>query len=204
MTTSPENGTYPLDRFPSDRLTLLAEAVANNKNIHIQGNPGWGRGTLVRFLTSQIPLDEFIIIIDKSDREYVYYDDSTQYIKEIPSGLEMGDPAWVILRPRPTAVVVNGDESLKPRGKAYDFYTGTPYTESQIENFHENMLWGMASTGTRVISAGIRSLDEIETKILSTQPNARMSYHLEAVIRKADETVADDFANYSIEVKALG
>lgn len=201
MTTSPANDTYPLDRFPSDQLNLLAEAVANNKNIHIQGNQGWGRGTLVRFLTSHIPLDESIIMVDESDRKHVYYDDSKQSIKEISSDIEMGDPAWIILRPTPSAVIVNGDEALKPRGEAYDFYSGIPYPEEQVGNFHERMLWGMTTTGTRVISAGVRSLDEIETKIRRTQPNAWMAYHLEVIIKKVDEAAADDSSNYSVEIK---
>ena len=202
METPVVYNTYPLNRFPAESLALLVDAVAMNKNIHIQGNPGWGRGTLVRFLTSHLPQDEAITIVDESDRAYVYYDDSEQTITEIPSDMQMTDPAWIIMRPNPSALVINGDEVLKPQGRAYDFYSGTPYTESQIENFHENILWGMASTGTRVISAGLRSISDIETKVRKTRPNARIPCHVEVTVSPVNGNIDDGSSDYALEIKA--
>lgn len=172
--------------FPQDAIDKLSEAVSAGKSIHIAGGLGTGKGALLSLLAGFLRKDSEVMFVNENyfpavllpsvPKEYV--------LAGKPTGVALFfDPVWNIVRPRPDAAVIDGDDVLR----SYRDESELANDEYLPYQHDDTLLEFTVYKGIQVLSAGIRSLDEITSHIQEYRgKDAVLNYDIEVSISCAE------------------
>lgn len=181
--------------YPSDVLDSLKEAVAGNKNIHIHGEEGNGKSTLLRFLATKITDKHRIIYVPQDYDPDDIHEDLPQALFT-PPGL---DPWWSVLKRTPDAVIVDGDDTLKAVNGQADSAESL-LDEDYVPYQHDGTLWDMTNRHIQVLSAGNRPVVEMNNHLREYGMGAyEMNYDLDVEIKKESQEDGTPWFNLAVD-----
>jgi hypothetical protein len=179
---SVEHTSVVSNLFPQEAFDKLSEAVSAGKSIHIAGGLGSGKGALLNRLSEFLPDNAEVMSVNENYFPAILLPGCTkEYIpSEKPAGVALFfDPVWNIVRPRPDAAVIDGDDVLR----AYHDEPELANDEYLPYQHDDTLLEFTVYKGIQVLSAGIRSLDEMNSHIQEYRgQEARLNYDFEVTI----------------------
>lgn len=182
--------------FPQDAIDKLSEAVSAGKSIHISGGLGSGKGALLSLLAGFLHKDAEVMFVNENYFPRIILPGSAKECvpSEKPTGVALFfDPVWNVVRPRPDAAVIDGDDVLRSYQDDSEL-TNDEYLPYQHD---DTLLEFTVYKGIQVLSAGIRSLEEMTSHIREYRGNeAVLNYDIEVSLCSTDES-------NSIKVKEL-
>jgi nicotinamide riboside kinase len=169
--------------YPQEQIAELKEILHNYGNVHVHGSEGSGKSTLLRLLAKYLEHPETVVYV--SDK--LKFGDSLEGYpdaKILPPGL---DPWNIILKKAPDAIIVDGDDTLKAKnGK--QFPSGEPIDEEYLPYQHDGTLWELTNKHVQVLSAGNRTVHEMNDHFREYGMGAyEMNYAADVEISRNDK-----------------
>jgi hypothetical protein len=152
-------------------------------NIHVHGPQGSGKSTFLRLLAKHLEHPSTVVFVPEKftlGEKLESYPDA----KIFPPGL---DPWNLILKNAPDAVIVDGDNTLMAKnGK--QFPSGEPIDEDYLPYQHDGTLWELTNKHVQVLSAGERTVQEMNDHFREYGMGAfEMNYAADVEISKQDK-----------------